>query len=213
MIVAPTSLVAYALTKYTFTIIPAHTLPIGSYILITIPSDISIPNPTYTGNSCSYSRRNLGYQDSETDEGIVILESSNNRILASTGLQNTFSCTATTTQIQVNNGFQNAAFSSGGTISFDIDGIKNPVSLKPTSTFTAVTRTSASYDIDQLLSGITVTMTSVSQLQSVSLSSSTLINGASNSLSMSVSSPTDLSAGFKLIVVFPSQVTLPSSVT
>ena len=208
--VVPTSLVANALTKYTFNIVPAHTLPIGSIILITIPSDISIPNPTYTGNSCSYSRRNLNSLMSSNYEKLIDLNF--NRVLASTGLQNTFSCSATTTTIQVNNGFQTSAFSSGGTISFDIDGIQNPISLKPTSTFTVVTQLSSSVFIDQLLSGITVTMTSVSQLQSVSLSSTSLVNGASNSLSMSISSPTNLSAGFKLVVVFPSQITLPSSI-
>ena len=214
MTVVPTSEVAYTSTKYTFTIIPAHTIPIGGVILITIPSEVSISNPTYTGNSWSYSRRNLYLlEDENYDEFKELMSNDNKRLLASSGLQNTFTWTATSSTIQVNNGFQTASFTAGGTISFDIDGIFNPISLKPSSTFTVVTKTSASYLIDQLLTGITVTMTSVNQLQSISLSSTSLINGNSNSLSMSISSPTVLSAGFKLVVVFPSQITLPSSVT
>jgi len=48
---SPTSLVAYSTTSYTFTIIPARDIPSGGKLLITLPSEISIPNPTFAANS------------------------------------------------------------------------------------------------------------------------------------------------------------------
>jgi len=50
-------------------------------------------------------------------------------------------------------------------------------------------------------------------LQLVSLSSTSLINGASNNLSFNISSPSDLVDGDKVRVIFPSQVTLPTTVS
>ena len=198
----PTSLVTYASTTYTFTIVPGNAIPVGGIIIITLPSEITIPNPTLSGNSCS-ARRNLNNQNS----------TENLRNLAATGLENSFTCACTSSTIQVNNGFELSAFAAGGTISFDIQGIRNPVSLEPSSSFTMVTQTSTSYSIERLNSGITVTMTSTTSLQQVTISSTSLVNGASNNPTFAVNSPSDLSNGQKLTIVFPSQVALSSTVT
>ncbi|CAI2380785.1 unnamed protein product [Moneuplotes crassus] len=194
--VAPTSTLAYASTSYTFTLVPANEIPIGGKILITLPSEVTIPNPTYSGNSCSFRRMLNGKRD-----------------IASTGLGSSFTCTCTSSTILVEEGFTTSAFSGGGTISFDIKGIRNPVSTEPTSSFAAKTRTSANYDIDEINSGRFVIMTTVSALQSVTLSSSSLVNGAQNNLRMTVNSPSDLLNGYKLVVTFPTQVELPTTVT
>jgi hypothetical protein len=201
VVVTPDSFNAYTSTKYTFTIVAAHSIPVGGMIVVTIPSEVSISNPTYTGNSCS-SRRNLN----STQESL-------GRELASTGLDTSFYCTATSSTITVIDGFQSLAFSAGGTIMFDADGITNPVSLQPSSTFTAQTQTSAGYSIDQLTSGIFVTMLTVSNFQSISLSSSSLVNSASNNLTFTFSSSSGLIDGNILSIVFPSQVTLPGTFT
>lgn len=196
----PTSFNAYTSTTYNFTIVPANAIPIGGVILITIPSEITISNPTFTANSCSSTRRNLRNKDFM-------------RELASTGLESTFYCNATPTTITVIDGFQSSNFSAGGTISFDIDGILNPRSLQPSSTFTVNTQTSDGFQINQLTSGITVTMTSVSQFNLVSLSSTSLVNSASNNITFTINSPSILIDGDILSITFPSQVTLPSSFT
>ena len=195
----PTSFNAYTSTTYNFTIVPANAIPIGGVILITIPSEITISNPTFTANSCSSTRRNLRNKDFM-------------RELASTGLESTFYCNATPTTITVIDGFQSSNF-SGGTISFDIDGILNPRSLQTSSTFLVNTQTSDEFQINQLISGITVTMTSVSQFNLVSLSSTSLVNSASNNITFTINSPSILIDGDILSITFPSQVTLPSSFT
>jgi hypothetical protein len=46
--VVPTSIVAYATTIYTFTITPQHSIPTNGYITITYPSQISIPDSSYS---------------------------------------------------------------------------------------------------------------------------------------------------------------------
>ena len=194
---SPTSLVAYSTTSYTFTIIPARDIPSGGKLLITLPSEISIPNPTFAANSWA-ARRNLREKT---------------RSLASVGLDSSFFWSCTSSTIQINEGFSTSSFSAGGTIQFDISGVRNPVSLQQSSSFSAITQTSGSYAIDQLTTGITVTMTSTSELQLVSLSSTSLINGASNNLSFNISSPSDLVDGDKVRVIFPSQVTLPTTVS
>lgn len=132
--------------------------------------------------------------------------------MASTGLGSSFTCSCTSSTIQVNNGFESAAFAAGGTISFDVQGVRNPISTEPSGSFTFLTRTSASYSIEQITSGVTVTMTSTTALQLVSISSTSLINGASNNLTFTVNSPSDLVNGNKLSIVFPTQITLPTTV-
>ena len=135
------------------------------------------------------------------------------RELASTGLGSTFYCNATSNTITVVDGFQSSAFAAEGTISFDIDGILNPRSLQPSSTFMVKTQTSDEFLINQLTSDITVTMTSVSQFNLVSISSTSLVNSASNNVTFTINSPSELIDGDILSITFPSQVTLPSSFT
>jgi hypothetical protein len=156
---------------------------------------VTIPNPTFSGNSCSFARR--------------LNEES--RDLASVGLESTFTCSCTTTTITVNDGFASSSFAAGGTILFDIDGVKNPVSQAPSDSFEVTTKTSGLFDIDELTSGILVVMTSVSPLQTVSILSTSLRNGASNNITFSINSPSDLVNGDIVTIVFPTQITLPST--
>ena len=110
-------------------------------------------------------------------------------------------------------GFLISSLASGSTVSFDISGIRNAVSLEPSSTFTAKTLTSEDYDIDQITSGISVTMTTTNDLQSVSLSSTSLVHGAQNNVTFTINSPSDLVNGDKLSITFPAQMTVPGTVT
>ena len=192
--VAPLSKIAYDITKYTFTFVPAHDIPVGGKILITLPSELTIPNPTFSGNSCSVIRR---------------LNESRN--LLAIGLESSFIWLCTSSTILVDEGFILSSFSAGGTITFDIQGIRNPVSLEATSSFQIKTQTLGSFVIDQITTGRFVIMTSVSPLQSVSLASTSLINGASNNVTFTVNSPSDLINGNILSITFPSQMALPTT--
>lgn len=98
-------------------------------------------------------------------------------------------------------------------MSFNASSITNPRSTKPSSTFTFSTETSDGYQIEQITSGVTVTMTSVNAFTSISLSSSSLVNSASNNLTFTLLSPSQLIDGDKLSITFPTQVTLPTSFT
>ncbi|CAG9333908.1 unnamed protein product [Blepharisma stoltei] len=72
------------------------------------------------------------------------------------GFSNWFSCVLTTSSIVIENGFQSGSFMPGQ-LSFVLDGIKNPVTTQPSSTFQVFTI----YDntvIDSLTSGIIITM-------------------------------------------------------
>lgn len=193
----PDSYNAYDSTIYTFSINTTANIPIGGVLTVTLPDDLSIPNPTFTANSCAFRRNLIG----------------SNRKLTSNGLDSTFYCTATSNSVTVVDGFQSEHVAGSETILFDIEGILNPRSLEPSASFSFLTQTSDNYDIQELTSGVTVTMLTVSEFNTVSLSSTSLVNSASTNLTFSMNAPNLLLDEDILTITFPSQLTLGSSPT
>ncbi|CAI2378427.1 unnamed protein product [Moneuplotes crassus] len=181
----PTSLVAYAQTIYTFTFKPQHSILQNGYLTVDLPSQISIPDAATSAASCA----------------------------SISGFLTTISCAVSDRKITVSNGFTSGSLAAGTAVSFSINGILNPVSLSTTSSFTFTTFDSSNYQIDVRISGITVTMTSVGELQKAEISIPSPINGATNAYSFTFRASSPLKDGDRMYIKVPNTVTPPSSPT
>jgi hypothetical protein len=95
-------------------------------------------------------------------------------------------------------------------VQFSIGQIRNPVSLEQSGSFTIKTLTDDDYVIDIITSGVTITMTSVNALSSISITSKSLINGATTDMLFNIVSPSPLKNGDLLLITFPTEVSAPS---
>ena len=162
--VTPSTLVAYTKATYTITFVNTHTILQGGYIVVTFPTEVPINSPAATANSFA-SVSNI----------------------ASSSL-----CSATSTTLTITAGYTSSFLSAGSTVSFSVGQIDNPIYANhPTSTFQISTFSSTGYNIDTISSGVTVTMTSVNNFNSISIAPDSLINGATTNLeiTMAASSP------------------------
>ena len=162
--VTPSTLVAYTKATYTITFVNTHTILQGGYIVVTFPTEVPINSPAATANSFA-SVSNI----------------------ASSSL-----CSATSTTLTITAGYTSSSLSAGSTVSFSVGQIDNPIYANhPTSTFQISTFSSTGYNIDTISSGVTVTMTSVNNFNSISIAPDSLINGATTNLeiTMAASSP------------------------
>lgn len=91
-------------------------------------------------------------------------------------------------------------------------GVRNPRSLAPSSSFTVTTTDSSGVSIDSMSSGFTVTMTSVSELQGVTVQNTKTakINGAFDPYKVIVTVQTPTASGDKVVLQFPTSMTFPA---
>lgn len=183
--ITPTSFVAYALTTYTFTFRAQNAILQNGYITVDYPSQISIPNTSTAAASCA----------------------------SVSGFQTTISCSISGSKITVSNGFQTSNLAAGTQVSFSMGNIRSPVSTQTTSSFTYTTFDSSNYQIDTRSSGITVTMTSVNDLQSASVSLGSSVNGATTAYTFTIVASSPLINGDKIYIRVPSTITPSSSPT
>lgn len=180
--ITPTSKVANSVTTYTITFNNTHEIVQNGQIVVAFPSEITMSNPTQSANQCT-------------------------RI---SGIGSSFVCTVTTSTVTVTGGFSSGSLAANSVVSFSIGSVTNPVSLQPSSTFSISTQTSANDYIDVVTSGVTVTMTSVNEITSASLSPASLINGAVTNIEFSIVASSPLQNNYKLLVTYPTEVTAPS---
>lgn len=180
--VTPTSSVANALTTYIFAFDVTHIIVRDAKIVINFPSEIILPSPATSANSCT----------------------------AISGIDATLICTATSNSLTVNGGYSSASRPAGTRVSFSITQVRNPVSLQPTSSFSIRTRTQDDYDIDVVTSGVLVTMAAVNSLTSVEITPESLVNGATTTLEIKIVASSPLKNGDLLRVTFPTQVKTPT---
>jgi hypothetical protein len=115
--------------------------------------------------------------------------------------------------ITVTGGFGTGNFAAGGTLSFSIGGILNPVSTSTTSSFTYTTYDSASYQIDERSSGITVTMTDTNELNRVTMTTSSQVNSASSTYTFTINASSPLKDGDRIYIKVPDTITPPTTPT
>ncbi|CAI2377119.1 unnamed protein product [Moneuplotes crassus] len=181
----PSNFLAYIQTTYTFTFKPQHNILQNGYVTVDLPTQISIPDAATSASSCA----------------------------SIAGFLTTISCAVSGSRITISNGFTSANLAAGTSISFSINGVLNPVSLSTSSSFTFTTYDSSNYQIDVRSSGITVTMTSVGELERVQLSAASLINGATNAYTFTFRASSPLKDGDRIYIKVPNSITPPLSPT
>lgn len=113
--------------------------------------------------------------------------------------------------LKVSNGFTSGSVLGGTSISFTIGSIVNPTSMAVSSSFSFITYDSSNYQIDSKTSGITVTMTSSNEFTSISLSTGSSVNGATNTYTFTMTASAPISASNKIYMKIPNTITPPSS--
>jgi hypothetical protein len=181
--VSPDPQSAYSLAIYTISFTASHDIVQNGKIKVTFPSEISIPNPA---------------------------DSANNNCTAVSGIEAGYSCSATSSTLIITSGFTSAALNAGSTVSFRLGGVRNPVSLQVTSSFTIETLTSDDFNIDSINSGVTTTMTIVNQMSSVQILPESLVNSDVNNIRFKIVASSPLQKGDLIKITFPSQVSAPS---
>ena len=170
---------------YTFTFTTQHTVIANGIIDIQFPSTVSITDSSAAVAGCQAS-----------------LNSATTTAAACTYVS--------ATQIKVTNLFTVAGT---GVVRVKIPGIRNPRSMGTSSSFTISTTDSSGTLIDIASSGFTVTMTSVSNLQSATVqnTNSGKINGAFDPYQVFITPQTPTTDGDKVVLQFPTTMTFPTS--
>lgn len=87
--------------------------------------------------------------------------------------------------------------------------MRNPMSLKPTVSAIAATSDDGGYSIDNVSTGLTLTMTTINELNSFNISPSSTTNGAVCDYTFTINSESPLRSTDKITFTFPSQITPP----
>jgi hypothetical protein len=181
--VTPASFLAYELTTYTISFQNTHDIVQNGQLQIIFASEITIPTPAVSANTCT----------------------------AISGIDSGITCNANSTTLTINSGFQTAALALGSTVAFSVGNIRNPVSLEQTSSFTIKTLTDDDFNIDQVTSGVTLTMTSVNDINTIEITPESLVNGATTTIEFNIVASSPLQNGDLLLITYPTQVSAPST--
>lgn len=180
--ITPTTFSTGVKTTYTFQFSISQIILINSYIQITFPSEITIPDSSYSAGTCQ----------------TVI------------GLSGGISCSFTSSQVlRLTNGFNTGDFLSG-TLQFTIEGIQNPRSLRPTDSFQARIYDPNGDGQYAITTGRTITMLAASDFKSISISQGSENNGAVTDYTFSITLSNTLVAGDFIRVTFPTEVGISS---
>lgn len=186
--VSSSSPVVGATAMYTVTYTLKNHLPIGGTLLIGIPLNMSLSNPSSAVVSISVGG---GAAFSNTPSIISTSNGVYSSALNFTGL-------ATSSKI-----------AEGTVVVFNISSIVNPGSTKPSSSFSLYTYLQNSL-IESLTSGVTVTMSSSASFTSAAASSNSKINGDLTSLILSFMPSVPLPVNGILKLTLPAEVSLAS---
>jgi hypothetical protein len=180
--IIPTSGFTGVQTSYTFQFTITQPILINSYIVITFPSEISVPDTSYSSGTCQ----------------------------TTIGLSGSLTCAFTSSQVlSLTNGFTSSNFLNG-LLQFTIEGIQNPRSRTPTSTFNVVIYDSNGDSQYSITSGLTVAMSSASDFLSISLSPASQENGAINDYTFFITLSNTVVAGDFIRLTFPSEISVTS---
>ncbi|CDW73754.1 UNKNOWN [Stylonychia lemnae] len=177
--VSTLSLFSAEVTSYTLSFRVKNAIIKGGYVVITLPSQLTIPNPSTS--ACS---------------NFVNFEA-------------TATCIITSNTVRVNDGFKNANFELFTDLKVTISGLKNPRSLQTTGSFTVQTYSSLGDLIDIKTDQMTVTMKDTNVLTTQTVQSNTLVVGSVNYYTFTIASPTPLVNGDKVLIQFPTQLNQP----
>jgi hypothetical protein len=175
-------------TTYTISITPNKIIPQNGYVLIKFPSEIELSGST--------------------------LASCQTYISSTTITLSTCTITATSPPTIKVPGFSSSSYSDvGNAYRIILGGFINPRTTAVTSSFEVSSFDTDGYAIEALTTGITTQMASFPDLTSFTVTPSSQINGASNDYKITVLAVIPILSTDKLIFTFPSEITLPSSIS
>jgi len=182
--ITPGSYVTSTSTSFTFAFQNFNPCTSGGSIVIQIPTTaISFTSITSTQSSIS-SKVNIG-----TSASVVITTSGSYYVIT---VSQAFSTT----------------YVSGTSFSFQLLYIKTAPTIEPITGITYSTFTSDGYAIDTLSPGLTLTMTSAHTFNTLTVTPSTLVNGASGSYEVDITLDSAHYDGDIITIDFPTVVTL-----
>ena len=109
--------------------------------------------------------------------------------------------------LNLTNGFLSDAF-SGALLNFSLSGIKNPVSLEPSTSFNVSVFDKSGYGLYTAASTLNVTMTKAASLNFAQVIPSSKKNNQSDSYGFIMTLSNTLSTGNYIKVAFPSQISV-----
>lgn len=127
---------------------------------------------------------------------------------AVTGFSSSITCSLSSGNVKLV-GFSSAF--TAGELSWTMSSITNAPSTAPSSSFSIYTFDSSNNSIDQKTSGITLTLTTANTFPSISISPSSLTNGASADYSFSIQINLSTPSSAYILIESPSSITLPST--
>lgn len=117
-----------------------------------------------------------------------------------------------TNTITINNGFRLSSTPAVGTkFSFEIPGIRNPISLKTTTSFNITTADSSGDIIDEVSSGITVTMNQSAYMESVIITLGSYVNANTTSYEFQITPTVPVTSDDYVVIQFPPEIVIPTS--
>lgn len=116
-------------------------------------------------------------------------------------------------KITINNGFR-IAYNIGPSVipsySFNMPGFLNPLTLDSTDSFRIYTKTSGNNIMDQIESGLKIKMTNVPYIKSVIVTPGSLVNSAITNYTFLITSAIPINSTYSVIVIYPTEITLPT---
>ena len=94
--------------------------------------------------------------------------------------------------------FYSAYTPDGTPIIIELGGMRNPISLKPTVSAIAATSDDDGYSIDNVSTGLTLTMTTINELNSFNVSPSSTTNGDVADYTFTINSESPLRSSDKI---------------
>ena len=90
-------------------------------------------------------------------------------------------------------------------------GVQNPPTLDSTDTFKAYAYSSNSEIIDQVTSGVSISMTTAALMKTSTLSLASYVNDAFTNYTFTLAASIPIPSSSKVRIIFPPEVTIPST--
>ena len=176
-------------SAYTIEITPNKQIPIGGVITIKFPTQISLLGSGFT--SCQIT---IG-SATTSPTGCNLIS-------------------ASPPYLNITGGFTSAAYTTTGTPFYvKLGGLVNPRTTALTDSFYVATTDSSFNAIEALSTGITVQMTSTPNITIFTVTPGSFVTGDTTSYTIAVTVPLPVVTTDTITMTFPSEITLPSSIS
>lgn len=194
-----TSLIAYENdTTYTINFTPEHTIPVNSYFEISIPTQVFIPDKSFTADSCR-AIENSAFPTMQIKCEFVDEPSTSKEFAPN---HNT---------LRISNAFRRSEVQGGNEFGIRIPGLRNPILTTPTSSFVIASFTFPGELIDIVYEGVTIAMIENAELDSANLSIGSYVNYQKTTYTFTLVPTVPYTSSSILFITFPPQIALPET--